>query len=131
MIVTEQAAARMMHGGETKEMRRMPVKTSRNTLTSRNTSSPRGQSHSYSERWDLSHLAEDPVQRFEALVGEIESMVAQFESARAQLSPTMAASIFHPLLTLSEDIAAAIVPDQRLCLPLVLRKYETPRRAFV
>lgn len=83
------------------------MKTSRNTLTSRNTSPPRGQSHSYSERWDLSHLAKDPVQRFEALVGEIESMVAQFESARAQLSPTMATSIFHTLLTLSEDIAAA------------------------
>ena len=40
-------------------------------------------------------------------MGEIESKVAQFESARAQLSPTMATSIFHPLLTLSEDIAAA------------------------
>lgn len=85
----------------------MHVKTSRNTLTSRTTSPPRGLSHTYSERWDLSHLAKDPVQRFEALVGEIESMVAQFESARAQLSPTMATSIFHPLLTLSEDIAAA------------------------
>ena len=85
----------------------MPVKTSRNTLSLRNTSPPRGQSHSYSERWDLSHLAEEPVQRFEALVGEIESRVAQFESARAQLSPTMATSIFHTLLTLSEDIAAA------------------------
>jgi oligoendopeptidase F len=84
----------------------MPVKTGRNTLTLRNTSSPRRQSLTYSERWDLSHLAEDPVQRFEALVGEIESKVAQFESARAQLSPTMPASIFGPLLTLNEDIAA-------------------------
>jgi len=52
-------------------------------------------------------LAEDPVQRLETLVGEIESKVAQFESARAQLSPTMETSIFHPLLRLSEDIAAA------------------------
>ena len=85
----------------------MPVKTSRKSSTSRTTSPPKGQSRSYSERWDLSHLAKDPVQRFEALVGEIESKVAQFESARAQLSPTMATSIFHPLLTLSEDIAAA------------------------
>ena len=63
-------------------------------------------------------------------MGEIESKVAQFESARAQLSPTMATSIFHPLLTLSEDIAAA---SSRIgpCLPLVLRKYERPRRSFV
>jgi len=52
-------------------------------------------------------LAEDPVRRLETLVGEIESKVAQFESARAQLSPTMETSIFHPLLRLSEDIAAA------------------------
>jgi oligoendopeptidase F len=40
-------------------------------------------------------------------MGEIESKVAQFESARAQLSPTMETSIFLPLLTLGEDIAAA------------------------
>ena len=85
----------------------MPVKTSRKSSTSRTASPPKGQSRSYSERWDLAHLAKDPVQRFEALVGEVEFKVAQFESARAQLSPTMATSIFHPLLNLSEDIAAA------------------------
>ena len=85
----------------------MPVKTSRNTPTSRKPSSPKLQSRAYSERWDLSHLAEDPVQRFETLLAEIESRVVQFEAARARLSPTMATSIFHPLLTLSEDIAAA------------------------
>ena len=85
----------------------MPAKTSRNTSTSRTTSSPKQQNRTYSERWDLSHLAEDPVQRFEALLAEIEAKVVQFESARTQLSPTMTTSIFHPLLTLSEDIAAA------------------------
>ena len=85
----------------------MPVKTIRKSSTSRTTSPPRGRNRSYSKRWDLSHLAKDPVQRFEALVEEIESKVVQFESARAQLSPTMATPIFHPLLTLSEDIAAA------------------------
>ncbi|HLA61223.1 MAG TPA: M3 family oligoendopeptidase, partial [Nitrospiraceae bacterium] len=90
-----------------KAMRPMTVKTSRNTSTSRTTSPPRGQNRSYSERWDLSHLAEDPVRRLETLMGEIESKVAQFESARAQLSPTMETSILHPLLTLSEEIAAA------------------------
>ena len=90
-----------------KEMRPMTVKTSRNTSTSRTISLSRGQNRDYPERWDLSHLAEDPVQRLETLVGEIESKVAQFESARAQLSPTMETSIFHPLLRLSEDIAAA------------------------
>jgi len=95
-----------MHGGEMKETRRMPVKTSRNISTSRKASSPRKQNRAYSERWDLSHLAEDPIQRFETLAGAIESKVAQFESARAQLSPTMSTSTFHPLLTLSAEIAA-------------------------
>jgi oligoendopeptidase F len=97
----------MIHEDETKEIRRMPVTTSRKASNSRSILSPKRQGHTYSERWDLSHLAEDPVQRFETLVGEIESMVAQFEAARVQLSPTMATSIFRPLLTLSEDIAAA------------------------
>ncbi|TKS62447.1 MAG: oligoendopeptidase F [Nitrospira sp.] len=88
-------------------MRPMPVKISRNTSISHNTFSPKQQIRPYSERWDLSHLAENPVQRFETLLGGIESKVAIFESARAQLSPNMPISIFHPLLTLSEDIAAA------------------------
>jgi len=85
----------------------MPAKTSRNMSILRKISSPTRQKLTYSERWDLSQLAKDPVQRSETLLGEIEAKVAQFESARAQLSPTMATSIFHPLLTLSEDIAAA------------------------
>jgi oligoendopeptidase F len=85
----------------------MPVKTNRNTSTRYNTSSSQRQKLAYSEHWDLSHLAEKPAQNLEALVGKIESKVAQFEAARGQLSPTMPTTIFHPLLTLSEDIAVA------------------------
>jgi oligoendopeptidase F len=85
----------------------MPVKTSQHTVTNRKTSSTKRKKLAYSERWDLSHLAEKPVQRFEALLGEIEAKVVQFESARTQLSPTMDTSVFRPLLTLSEEIAAA------------------------
>ncbi len=85
----------------------MPVKTNRKTSTSRKISSPKRQAFTYAERWDLAHLAEKPVQNFEALLGEIEAKVVQFEAARAQLSPTMAISVFHPLLTLSENITAA------------------------
>lgn len=85
----------------------MPVKTVRNRSTPRKTSSPKRRKLTYAERWDLSHLAEKPVERFETLLGEIEAKVAQFESARAQLSPTMGSSVFRPLLTLSEEIAAA------------------------
>jgi oligoendopeptidase F len=96
----------MMPEGEMKEMERMPVKISRKLSTSRPTSAPRVRGCIYSERWDLSHLAESPVEHFETLMGEIESKVARFESARRQFSPTMPTAIFHPLLTLSEDIAA-------------------------
>jgi oligoendopeptidase F len=85
----------------------MPVKTNQHMSTSRKTSSPKRQKLVYAERWDLSHLAENPVERFETLLGEIKAKVTQLEAARTQLSPTMATSIFHPLLTLSEDIAAA------------------------
>jgi oligoendopeptidase F len=85
----------------------MPVKVNHKHSASRTTSSRKEQNRTNSERWDLSHLAEDPVRRFETLAQAIESKVAQFESARNQLSPTMEASIFHPLLALSEDIAAA------------------------
>lgn len=85
----------------------MPVKTSRRYQTSPSTSSSKRQRRTYAERWDLSHLVEDPVQRFDALAEDIETKVAQFETARARLSPAMEVSVFHPLLTLSQDIAAA------------------------
>ena len=85
----------------------MPEKTIRNRSTPRKPSSPKRRKLTYAERWDLSHLAEKPVERFETLLGEIETKVAQFETARAQLSPPMEISVFLPLLTLSEDITAA------------------------
>jgi oligoendopeptidase F len=97
----------MIHENETKEMRPMPVKTSRNTAASRKTSSPKRQTLPYAERWNLSHLAKEPEQHFEALLGEIETKVSQFESARTQLSPTIGLSVFRSLLALSEQIAEA------------------------
>ncbi len=85
----------------------MLVKSSQTISTPRKASPPKRKKLISSERWDLSHLAEKPVQNFETLLGEIDTKVARFEAARDQLSPTMEASIFHPLLTLSEDITAA------------------------
>ena len=85
----------------------MSVKTSQNTSTMHKTFSSKRNTPTYSEHWNLSHLAEKPVERFETLLEEIETKVAQFEAARAQLSPTMEISVLHPLLTLSEDITAA------------------------
>ena len=85
----------------------MPAKTGQKHSTSPKTSPSQRQSLTCAERWDLSHLAENPVRRFEILAGDIETKVAQFEAARTQLSPTMEAYTFQQMLTLSEDIAAA------------------------
>ena len=58
------------------------------------------------DRWDLSHLAKDPVKNLDGLLGDLEAKVAQFESARPQLSPTMPSDSFQRMLALSEDIAS-------------------------
>jgi len=88
-------------------MRRMPMKMVRKHSISRKTAAPRLRGHIYSEHWDLTHLAESPVERFDRLLEEIDSKVMRFESARAQLSATMQTSVFHSLLTLSEEITTA------------------------
>ncbi len=85
----------------------MPAKTSLKKSTTRKATSPKQQTATYAERWDLSHLAEDPVKHFETLLAKIESQVAAFEAARAQCSATMETAVFRPLLTLSEHIAVA------------------------
>ena len=85
----------------------MPAKTSLKKSTTRKAASPKQQTATYAERWDLSHLAEDPAKHFETLLAKIESQVAAFEAARAQCSATMETAVFRPLLTLSEHIAVA------------------------
>lgn len=58
-------------------------------------------------RWDLSHLAKEPVKNLDAFLSELETKVAQFESARPQLSSAMASEPFQHLLAISQAIAAA------------------------
>jgi oligoendopeptidase F len=88
-------------------MPRMSVKLVRKHSIPRTTTAPSMRGHINSERWDLRALAESPVERFESLAGEIESKITRFESVRTQLSPTISTSVFHSLLTLSEEIATA------------------------
>src|SRR5262245_7752151 len=95
----------MTYEDEPKEIEPMSVKTNRNVSSRHKTSSSKKQKLTSSEHWDLSHLAEEPVQNFEVLLGEIESKVTQFESARPNLSATMETSVLHPLLALSENTA--------------------------
>lgn len=71
------------------------------------TKKPRSQSATASipERWDLSHLVQDPVQRLEQHLAELDAQIVQIEAARTKLAPGMSASEFRAILHLSESIA--------------------------
>lgn len=57
------------------------------------------------ERWDLSHLVQDPVQRLEQHLAELDAQIVQIEAARTKLAPSMSASDFRAILQLSESSA--------------------------
>ena len=58
-----------------------------------------------SDTWDLSHLIKDPVRCLEQHFSGLDAQVAQVESARPGLSPSMSGADFQTLLRLSESIA--------------------------
>jgi len=62
-------------------------------------------SQTFSDRWNLADLVKDPLGQFDAYLTELEAKVAQFESSRTQLAPTMAGEDFRQLLDLSQEIA--------------------------
>lgn len=57
------------------------------------------------DRWDLSLLIENPVERLDQHLAALESRVAQVEAARPSLSPTMPVADFRSILAASEEIA--------------------------
>lgn len=59
----------------------------------------------FSDRWNLADLVKDPVGQFDAYSAALEARVAQFESSRTRLVPTMAGEDFRQLLDLSQEIA--------------------------
>ena len=59
------------------------------------------------DRWDLSHLVEDPVRRLESLLAELETKVLQIEAARPHLVPAMPSQSLLDLLRLHESVANA------------------------
>ena len=60
----------------------------------------------FSDKWDLTHLVENPTRQLDALLAELEAKVAQIEAARPGLSPTMSSQNLLALLRCSEAIAA-------------------------
>ena len=59
------------------------------------------------DRWNLSHLIEQPVERFDEYLKELDAQVSAFEGFRSRLSPDLPAEAFREMLTLSERTAAA------------------------
>lgn len=58
----------------------------------------------FPDRWDLTHLVDDPVHKLDVLLAELESKISRFEAARSTLTPSIAAPEFLTLLRLSEEI---------------------------
>ena len=57
------------------------------------------------DRWDLTHLADDPVHKLDSLLATLDSKVSTIEAARPTLTPSIASHEFLALLRLSEEIA--------------------------
>ncbi|HWG95660.1 MAG TPA: oligoendopeptidase F, partial [Nitrospira sp.] len=58
-----------------------------------------------SDRWDLTHLAKNPLNDLDRHLKALDAQVVQVESARPQLQATMASSDFRSILRLTESIA--------------------------
>ncbi len=57
------------------------------------------------DRWDLTHLVDNPVAQLDRHLSALEAQVTQIEAARPSLSPSMSAKDFQSVLKLSESVA--------------------------
>ncbi|MBH0202709.1 MAG: M3 family oligoendopeptidase [Nitrospira sp.] len=74
----------------------MPV----TTRTRRKKSQP-----SFPDRWDLTHLIDDPVRKLQHHLTMLENIVVQIESVRPRLSASMTGEEFRSILALQESVA--------------------------
>ncbi|MBI4402391.1 MAG: M3 family oligoendopeptidase [Nitrospirae bacterium] len=68
-------------------------------------SSRKSHSESMPEQWDLSPLLKNPIEDFDVLAKDLDSLASQFEPWRERLSPDMSSQAFVDLLRLNEQIA--------------------------
>lgn len=57
------------------------------------------------DRWDLTHLVENPVQHLDRHLSDLDAQVAKIEAARTRLSPGMPSDDFQAILSISESVA--------------------------
>ena len=57
------------------------------------------------DRWDLTHLVENPVQRLDRHLSDLDAQVAKIEAARTRLAPGIPSDDFQAILSISESVA--------------------------
>jgi oligoendopeptidase F len=57
------------------------------------------------DRWNLADLVQDPVKRFDSHLAELETIAAQIEAARSELSPSMSGDRLRTVLKHTETVA--------------------------
>jgi oligoendopeptidase F len=57
------------------------------------------------DRWDLTHLVENPIQQLDRHLSDLDAQVAKIEAARTRLSPGMPSDDFQAILSISESVA--------------------------
>ncbi len=70
------------------------------TRTPRNQTQPR-----LSDRWDMTHLIDEPVQKLQEHLSKLDATVVQIESFRPRLSASMTGEKFRSILALQESVA--------------------------
>jgi len=58
----------------------------------------------FPDRWDLTHLVDDPVRELDSLLTALDSKVSTIEAARPTLTPSIASQEFLSLLRLTEEV---------------------------
>lgn len=62
---------------------------------------------SFPDRWNLKDLIQNPVERLDSYLADLNATVGRIEAMRPKLSPSMAGGDLRSLLKLSEDVAQA------------------------
>ena len=67
--------------------------------------SPQRADRTWPDRWDLSHLAQDPVRQLDVLLADLEAKVVRIEATRPELTPSLSSSRLLDLLRHNESVA--------------------------
>ena len=81
------------------------MKTTSRSPSKRIRSTPAASQTHVPDRWNLADLLDQPIERFDAYLKDLDGLVSQFESWRPRLTPDIPADSFRDILRLSEQFA--------------------------